>query len=155
MAPEDAIDVKGGCAETLCDTGDLGWSDEEENRQGVDKAADQPRTGDPVDLGSRAGHPHRPPMHIASRQLPGIDHWQAGGAPRSKAAFQHLGLDAFASKVSGNARAEAPAVSAGYDSALPAETVRPSGNVLWVPLQRCQQQLIIGPVPNVDDRGRG
>ena len=62
MAPEDtlAFDVERGRPEALRDGRNFGWGDEQEHGPRIDEAADQPGTGDPVDLGARSGHPNSP-----------------------------------------------------------------------------------------------
>src|SRR5215218_8956855 len=57
VAPEHALRIERRGAEALCDAGDVGWWDEQEDRRRIDETADEPRTGDPVHFGARTGYP--------------------------------------------------------------------------------------------------
>ena len=115
VAPEHALDVEGRGAEALGDRRHLRRRDEEEHRGGIDEAADQPGTGDAVDLRPRAGHPDRAALGVARRQAVGRDQRQAGLGPGEEPAFEHVGLAAGVTEPGGDALAELQALLADDD----------------------------------------
>ena len=91
MAPEHVLDVEWRRPEPIGDGVDLGRGHEQEHGARVDEAADQPRAGDAVDLGSRAGHPDGPALLVARRQLGRRHQGQPGLGPGLESAGQCLG----------------------------------------------------------------
>ena len=67
MAPEHILDVERRGAVMFTDGFDFGGRDEQEDSIGIDEASDQPRAGDAIDLGTRAGNPDRPSLRIRRR----------------------------------------------------------------------------------------
>ena len=58
MAPEYVLDVEWSAPKSLGHSDDIRRSDKQKNRVWIDEATNKPGTGDPVDLWTRAGHPH-------------------------------------------------------------------------------------------------
>ena len=52
VAPENPFDVEGRAVEALRDRLHFRWRDEQEHGFGIDKAADEPGTGDAIDFRS-------------------------------------------------------------------------------------------------------
>src|SRR5262245_58731244 len=86
MAPEYALDIEGRCVEPFRCVHHLRGTNEEEDRIGIDKAADQPGTGDAIDFGSTTRHPQRSALRVFWRQSLGADQQLAVILPGFKSA---------------------------------------------------------------------
>jgi hypothetical protein len=91
MAPVDALNVEGRCAEALRDVKDFARRDEEEHCGRVDKAADQPRTRNAIDLGPFPPNPDCAPLGVTRRQSAFGHERQACSRPGGVAADKNLG----------------------------------------------------------------
>ena len=69
MTPEHVLNVEWNSSEARSDGFNFRSRYEKKHRRWIDEAADQPRAGDPVDLGARAGYPDRPALQISIREL--------------------------------------------------------------------------------------
>src|SRR5262249_45276313 len=69
VAPEHTLNIEGCCIETLRDTRHFRSDHKEEDRIGINEAADQPRARDAVDLGPAPRDPQSPAFLIARRNL--------------------------------------------------------------------------------------
>ena len=92
---------------------------------GIDEAADQPGTGDAVDLRPRARHPDGAALLVARRELVGADQQLAGLFPGLEAALERLRLDAAVPEPGGRAFAELLAFLADNDDGLAPVVRRP------------------------------
>jgi hypothetical protein len=91
VAPEDAVDVERRRREFLHDPGNLRRRHEQEHGIRVDEAADQPGTGDAVDLRAGAGDPDGASLRIARRQFFRGNDGEPGPGPALDAALQRVG----------------------------------------------------------------
>ena len=87
---------------------------------GIDEAADQPGTGDAIDLRPRARHPDGAALLVARRQLVGAHQQLAGLFPGLEAAFQRLRVDAVVAQPGRRALAELLPLLADDDDGLAA-----------------------------------
>src|SRR6185503_9401611 len=136
----------------------LGRLNEQDNRMRIDKALDQPRTGDAIDLRPRARDPNRSAFRVAFRKLCRVDQRMAARRPRLEAAFEVLGGDAFVAKPGGDAFAELGAALATDNDLSAGEVAGPGGDRSEVAPDRSRDQTGIGGeiliVANVYDRRR-
>jgi hypothetical protein len=91
IAPVDPLDVEGRSAEALGDTHDLARRHEEEHCRWIDKAADEPRTRNAVDLGPFPRNPDCEPLWVTRRQFAFGDERQACFRPGGVAAYKNFG----------------------------------------------------------------
>ena len=106
VAELDALDVIGSAADVGGDLGDVVRRHVDELRAGIDEAADEPRTGDAVDLRVLAGDP----LVLGCIALAACR--QALLFPAGNAAFEIGGLDAGVLQSLGDALADLVAVDA-------------------------------------------
>ncbi len=92
MAPVHVlvIDIERRGAKTGGDVEDLRRGDIKEDRLRIDKAADQPGAGDPIDLGPAARHPDGTALGIPARQTLDRHGRQLRRLPGDDAAFEHV-----------------------------------------------------------------
>ena len=107
--------------------------DEQEHRAGIDEAADQPGTGDAVDLRPRPRHPDGAPLRVARRQPFGRHGRQPGRRPGLDAAFERFGQRPEMAQPRGGALAELEAAVAGDDHPAPSQRRPPMRDRLGVP----------------------
>ena len=88
MAPDHALDIERRGIEPVGDGLDLRRRHEQEHRARIDESADQPGTGDAVDLRPRSGDPDRAPVPVALRHALGRNQRQARLLPANEAVFQ-------------------------------------------------------------------
>ena len=73
--------------------------DEQETRLRIEEAADQPRTGDPIDFRTTARDPKARPMRRDTVERRLCDERQPGRSPAFIAAFQHLRVHAVGAQL--------------------------------------------------------
>ena len=88
MAPEYVFDVERHGFKARGDAIDFGRRNEQENGARVDETADQPGTGNAVDLRPRPRDPDRASLRIALWKLVGADRRKLRLSPGGVAAFQ-------------------------------------------------------------------
>ena len=93
MGPEDILDIEGNRAKARGHAFDLARGHEQKHGIGIDEAADEPWTGDPVDLGPRTGYPERGLSKAKGRQMIGSDKHAVLVTPCLEATFQRLGIN--------------------------------------------------------------
>ncbi len=155
MAPAPlAFDVERSGGEPRGHVQNLGGRSEEDDRGEIDEPADQPGTGDAVDLGPRSGDPDRTAGGVERRQLAGLDPGQAGCGLGRDAALQDLGVDAGLPEPSGDGMAGRPAVLAEDHDGVVVEAAGPGADILDGASPRVGRQAGIGGKlrvsPNVD-----
>jgi hypothetical protein len=128
MAPEHVVDVKGRCAEPLRHREHFRRAHEQKHGAWIDKAPDQPRAGNPVNLGPRPCDPDGPSIFVACRKLVRINKELATSAPGVEAALQRLRIDAFVAQPRGNPLAKLQALLATHDNCAVLKLVRPIGD---------------------------
>ena len=94
MAPENPFDIEWRGIETLCDRMHFRRRDKEKDGGRIDKAPDEPRASNAVDLRPRARHPRRAPARIARGQFVFGHERQARLRPRFMAPEKNLSDDA-------------------------------------------------------------
>ena len=129
VAPEHVLDVKGRGVEPLADGYDLGRRDIEKHRIRIDKAADQPGTGDAVDLWPRARYPHGAALGVARRQFGRIQQRKFGLLPALEAAFERFGRDVGVPQPGRGALRELGAAQANNDCGVAGEIAGPVASV--------------------------
>src|SRR6476659_757612 len=102
MAPKDILDVEWRASKELGHLHHIRWGDEQKHGAWIDEAANEPRTRDPVDLRTSAGHPHRATFTIYRRELGQGNQWKLRLLPSLKSSFQHLRRNTHVSKPSRN-----------------------------------------------------
>lgn len=101
VAEEHAFDVEGGGVVAFGHALDLGRGDEQDHRARIDKAADQPGTGDAVDLGPRARDPDRAALPVARRQAGRVHQRQPGIAPGCETTVKNFGWPSLGAQPGG------------------------------------------------------
>ncbi len=106
MAPERALDVIGHRAEPLGNALDLGRRHIEKHGARVDEAADQPGTGDPVDLRTGSRDPKAATIAVPRGDLCGVDKRQIPSLPSGLATLEILCGESLVAQPGGDTLAQ-------------------------------------------------
>ena len=101
-----ALDVEGRRTKPVRDIRDLGGRDEKEDGGRIDEAADEPRTGDAVDLRPRACDPDGAPLLVRFRHMIRTHQQAFAFDPGFEAAFEVFGARAGVAQPGGDALAQ-------------------------------------------------
>src|SRR5262245_41705483 len=126
MAPKDILDVKWRASEALGYCHDIRRRHKQKHGAWIDEATNEPGTGDPVDLRTRAGHPHSSTLTINRRKLGYWNQWKLSFSPCSEPSFQHLRRDTFISEPRSNPLAWARTFLADHDSRVATGDLSPN-----------------------------
>jgi hypothetical protein len=109
------LDVKWSASEALGYFHYIRRGHKQKHGAWIDKATNEPRTGDPVDFRTSAGHPYSSTLTINRRKLGHWSQWKRSLPPCFEPSFQNLRGNAFVSKPRRNPLAYARAFLADHD----------------------------------------
>jgi len=112
MRPEQALNIKGRCAEAIRHGSDFRGSSEKKNSAGINEPANKPGAGGAIYLGARPRDPKRMALRKARRHMLRLNERQLGGRPRLKSALKLFGGNASMTEPSGHALAQLQALLA-------------------------------------------
>src|SRR5262249_47178646 len=134
----DAFDVIGSAADTGGGVGNLIWRDVDELRVRLNEAADEPRTGNAIDLGMFARHPLvLGRVALASRR-------QSQFFPAADAAFEIYGFHADPAQRCGHTLTDlASMIAIGDDRSAGRKLLSPALHLFGRPIQSTDDQSVI------------
>src|SRR4051794_9271724 len=118
MAPIHIFNIERRRSEAFRDGFNLGGRYKHEYGGRIDKAANQPRTCNAVDLGARTRDPDRAVASVALWNLVGRNGGQFGGCPAEMSTFEDFGLDIATAQQGSGTLAELLAFLADDDDGL-------------------------------------
>ena len=140
MAPLHAFNIERRGTEPVGDALDLRRRHEQEHRARIDEAADQPGTGDAVDLRPRSGDPDRAPVPVELRHARSRNERQARLLPAHEAVFQRIGGNAAVPQPSRDPFAELFALLADDDGRTSGEFAGPVRDIAMGTARRAGNQ---------------
>ena len=144
MAPMGVFNVEGGGIEAVGNGGHFLGSHKKKNGGGIDKAPDEPGTGDAVDLRPGAGHPNGAAFGIALGDFCHGNKRQFCLLPINKPAFQSHGIGAELAQPSGGSLAQFCPVVADNNDGFSGMGLAPFGNSLVASFQSAGNEAGVG-----------